>query len=50
MIEESNENTSAVYQKETESLKNKLKKKEDLIKPLLDTRKELTTAKSHPVT
>ena len=50
MIEESNENTSAVYRKQTESLKNELKKKEDLIKPLLDTRKELTAAKSHPVT
>ena len=44
------ENTAAVYRKEIELLKNEMKKKEDLLKTLLDTRKELTTAKSHPLT
>ena len=48
--QESTENTFAVYRKEIELLKNKMKKKEDLIKTLLDTIKELTTAKSHPLT
>ena len=48
--QESTENTSAVYQKEIELLKNEMKKKEDLIKTLSDTIKELTTAKSHPLT
>ena len=33
-----------------ELLKNEIKKKEDLIKTLLDTIKELTAAKSQPVT
>ena len=44
--QESAENTSAVYRKEIELLKNEMKKKEDLIKTLLDTIKELTAAKS----
>ena len=44
--QESTENTSAVYRKEIELLKNEMKKKEDLIKTLLDTIKELTAAKS----
>ena len=48
--QESTENTSAVYRKEIELLKNEMKKKEDLIKTLLDTIKEPTTAKSHPLT
>ena len=47
--QESTENTFAVYQKEIELLKNDMKKKEDLIKTLLDTIKKLTTAKSHPL-
>ena len=42
--QESTENTFAVYRKEIELLKNKMKKKEDLIKTSLDTMKELTTA------
>ena len=48
--QESTENTFAVYRKEIELLKNEMKKKEDLIKTLLDTIKELTTTKSHPLT
>ena len=48
--QESTENTSAVYRIEIELLKNEMKKKEDLTKTLLDTIKELTTAKSHPLT
>ena len=48
--QEPTENTFAVYRKEIELLKNEMKKKEDLIKTLLDTIKELTTAKSHPLT
>ena len=48
--QESTKNTFAVYRKETELLKNEMKKKEDLIKTLLDTIKELTTAISHPLT
>ena len=48
--QESTENTFAVYRKEIELLKNEMKKKEDLIKILLDTIKELTTTKSHPLT
>ena len=48
--QEPTENTSAVYRKEVELLKNEMKKKKDLIKTLLDTMKELTTAKSHPLT
>ena len=48
--QESIENTFAVCRKEFELLKNKMKKKEDLNKTLLDTIKELTTAKSHPLT
>ena len=48
--QESTENTFAVYRKEIEFLKNEMKKKEDLIKTLLDIIKELTTAKSHPLT
>ena len=48
--QESTENTFAVYRKEIELLKNEMKKKEDLIKTLLDTIKELPTAKSHPLT
>ena len=48
--QESTENASAVNRKEIELLKNKMKKKEDLIKTLLDTIKELTAAKSHPLT
>ena len=47
--QESTENTFAVYRKEIELLKNEMKKK-DLIKTLLDTIKELTIAKSHPLT
>ena len=46
----STENTSAVYRKEIELLKNGMKKKEVLIKILLDTIKELTATKSHPLT
>ena len=42
--QESTENTFAVYRKEIELLKNKMKKKEDLIKTSLDAMKELTTA------
>ena len=41
--QESVENTS-VYRKEIELLKNEMKKKEDLIKTILDTIKELTAA------
>ena len=48
--QESTENTFAVYRKEIELLKNEMKKKENLIKALLDTIKELTTGKSHPLT
>ena len=48
--QESTENTFAIYRKEIALLKNEMKKKEDLIKTLLDTIKELTTAKSHPLT
>ena len=48
--QESIENTSAVYQKEIELLKNEIEKKEDLIKTLLDTTKELTATKSQPLT
>ena len=48
--QESTENTFAVYRKEIELLKNEMKKKEDLIKTLLDTIKELITAKLHPLT
>ena len=48
--QEPTENTFAVYRKEIELLKNEMKKKEDLIKTLLDTIKELTAAKSHPLT
>ena len=48
--QKSTENTFAVYRKEIELLKNEMKKKEDLIKTLLDAIKELTTAKSHPLT
>ena len=48
--QESTENTFAVYRKEIDLLKNEMKKKEDLIKTLLDTIKELTTAKLHPLT
>ena len=48
--QESTKNTSAVYRKETELLKNEMKKKEDLIKTLLDTINELTAAKAQPVT
>ena len=47
--QESSENTFAVYRKEIELLKNEMKKKEDLIKTLLDTIKELPTAKLHPL-
>ena len=46
--QESTENTS-VYRKEIELLKNKMKKKEDLIKTILDAIKELTAAKSQPL-
>ena len=45
----STNSTSAVYRKEIELLKNEMKKKEDLIKTLLDTIKELTAAKSQPL-
>ena len=48
--QEPTENTFAVYRKEIELLKNEMKKKEDLIKTLFDTIKELTTAKSYPLT
>ena len=48
--QESTENTSAVYRKEIELLKNEMKKKEDLIKTSLDTIKELAATKSHPLT
>ena len=48
--QESTENSIAVQRKEIELLKNEIKKKEDLIKTLLDTIKELTAAKSQPVT
>ena len=44
--QESTENTSAVYRKEIKLLKNRVKKKEVLIKTLLDTIKELATVKS----
>ena len=44
--QESTENTSAVYRKEIELLKNEMKKKEDLTKTSLDSIKELTAAKS----
>ena len=48
--QESAENSIAVQRKEIELLKNEIKKKEDLIKTLLDTIKELTAAKSQPAT
>ena len=48
--QESTENFFTVHWKEIELLKNEIKKKEDLIKTLLDTIKELTAAKLHPVT
>ena len=48
--QESTEKTSAVYRKEIELIKSEMKKKEDLINPLLDTKKELTAAKLHPLT
>ena len=49
--QESTENTSAVYLKEIESLKDEMKKKkEGLIKALLVIVKELTATKSHPLT
>ena len=47
---ESTENTSAIHRKEIELLKNEIKKREDLIKNLLDKIKELTAAKPQPVT
>ena len=47
--QESTEKTSAVYQKEIELIKSEMKT-EDLIKTLLDTTKELTAAKLHPLT
>ena len=47
--QESTENSIDVQLKEIESLINEIKKK-DLIKTLLDTIKELTAAKSQPVT
>ena len=48
--QESTENIFAVFRKVIELLKNEIKKKDDLIKTLLDTIKELTTAKSYPLT
>ena len=48
--QESTENTSAVHQEETQLLINEMKNKEDLIKTLLDIIKEVTAAKSQPVT
>ena len=48
--QESTGNTSAVCWIEMKLLKNEMKKKEDLIKTLLDTITTATTAKSHPVT
>ena len=48
--QESIENTSAVYQKEIELLENETKKKEDVMKTLLDTIIKLTAAKLQPVT
>ena len=47
--QESTENTSSVYRKIIELLKNEMKNKEDLIKTLLDTIKELTAAKQYPL-
>ena len=47
--QESTENTSVVYRKEIELLKNEMKEKEDLTKTLLDTIKELTAGKSQPL-
>ena len=47
--QESTENTSPVYRKIIELLKNEMKNKEDLIKTLLYTLKELTAAKQHPL-
>ena len=44
--QESTENSTAIQRKGTELLKNEIKKREDLIKALLDTIKELTAAKS----
>ena len=44
--QESTENTSAFYRKLIELLKHEMKKKEDLLKTLSDTVKELTAAKS----
>ena len=49
-IQESTENTSAVYRKEIELIKNEMKTKENLVKTLLDTKKKLTAAKLHPAT
>ena len=48
--QESTENSTAIQRKGTELLKNEIKKREDLIKTLSDTIKELTAAKSQPVT
>ena len=48
--QESTEKTSSVYRKEIELIKSEMKKKEDLIKTLLDNIKELTAAKLHPLT
>ena len=48
--QESIENTSAVYQKEIELLEDETKKKEDVMKTLLDTTIMLTAAKLQPVT
>ena len=47
--QKSTKNTSPVYRKEIELLKKEVKKKEDLIKTLLDTIKELTAAKTQPL-
>ena len=47
--QKSTKNTSPVYRKEIELLKKEMKKKEDLIKTLLDTIKELTAAKTQPL-
>ena len=47
--QKSTKNTSSVYRKEIELLKKEMKKKEDLIKTLLDTIKELTAAKTQPL-
>ena len=47
--QKSTKNASPVYRKEIELLKKEMKKKEDLIKTLLDTIKELTAAKTQPL-